>query len=137
MASSMPGAICLAMASSLVRGFALCGTSGIPCRWLLKHIQGVLVLEHSGNDGRDEDEVLTSEEADREKCIALVILPLLSGILPPEASVHLELMWGMSPSTPAGIYGPAHSLIGQLHSLQPVQVVRKFRTYISWLVVWW
>ena len=61
-------------------------------------IQGVLVLKHCGH--LEKFRTLSAQEARREVCIALVIIPLLSGILSTEASVHLDLTWGMSALQP-------------------------------------
>lgn len=90
----MPHLICLAAASSFLRGFSLCGMSDVQCRWLLRRTQGVLLLHHHGL--ADEDKALSAQERDRQECIALVIIPLLSGTLSPETSLHLDLTWGMS-----------------------------------------
>ena len=65
------------------------------CRWLLRRIQGVYVLRHFGSVG---GKTAPAQEAlaKRFHHIALTILPLLSGLLAPEAVVELDLRWGTS-----------------------------------------
>ncbi|CAL5222656.1 g5053 [Coccomyxa viridis] len=62
-------------------------------KWLLRRIQGVYVLRHFGSVG---GKTAPAQEAlaKRFHHIALTILPLLSGLLAPEAVVELDLRWG-------------------------------------------
>ena len=48
------------------------------------------------------------EEARRDQQIALFTIPLLSALLSPVASLHLDLSWGMLPTTALDVtYKPA------------------------------
>ncbi len=67
------------------------------CRWLLRRIQGVLILQHHGEAGQDGiRKEIVEEEARRDQQLALVTIPLLSGLLSAGARLHLDLTWGTS-----------------------------------------
>ena len=67
-------------------------------RWLLRRIQGVLLLHHRGqaDSDADSDDGESDEEQKREQHILQTTFPLLSELLSPEARVRLDLTGGMS-----------------------------------------
>ena len=62
--------------------------------WLLKRIQGFLILQHHGNAEEDGIRTEIDEEARRGQQLILFTVPLLSGLLSPGASLQLDLSWG-------------------------------------------
>ncbi len=77
--------------------------------WLLRRAEGILSLRHcvklpvvEGLEDLNIKGICTdidkesSSEGKRDQQIILSTMPWLSGLLLPEASVHLDLTWGMS-----------------------------------------
>ena len=71
-------------------------TSSAFCRWLLRRVEGVLVLDHCREMWGEDPYAELPDEAYRGQQIVLTTIPLLSGLLSPEAELHLDLGWGMS-----------------------------------------
>ena len=71
-------------------------TSVIVCRWLLKRTHGISVLHTRGQCGKSSLYVRLNDENRRDQQIALTTIPLISRLLSPQASLHLDLSWGMS-----------------------------------------
>ena len=83
------------------------------CRWLLKRAQGILILHHRGQS--EEGEVYVSNLPDdlkRDQLIALTTFPLLSGLLSSEASLELDLTWGMF-----AVYSTARHMCSSLENI--------------------
>ncbi len=68
-------------------------------RWLLRRTQGILVLCHGGSRGGGYILHEIPEEARRDQQTVLFTIPLISALLLPAASLHLDLGWGMLPTT--------------------------------------
>ena len=83
------------------------------CRWLLTRTQGISILHHRGQLAKNKVHSKSLPDAlKRDQQIALTTLPLLSGLLSPEASLHLDLTWGVS-----AIYCLPHILMPVLYDL--------------------
>lgn len=74
-----------------------CDISLLVCRWLLERAQGISILHHRGQLERGMLYNKRLPDAmKRDQQIALTTLPFLSRLLSPEASLHLDVDWGMS-----------------------------------------
>ena len=87
--------LCLHLSAGVVaRSIGTIVTSCALCRWLLRRIEGVLILEHNRMEEEEEPYSELPDEANRDQQIVLTTLPLLSGLLSREAGLHLDLNWG-------------------------------------------
>ena len=96
----IPTSPCCGQGASSIRGMPgphrKCAVA--VCSWLLRRIQGVLVLHYAGQVGARcaMSKYLEDPQVGKELHIVLTLLPMLSRVLPPETSVHLETTWGTS-----------------------------------------
>ena len=70
--------------------------SAIVCRWLVKRTQGISILHHRGQLEEGMIFLDIDDKNRRDQQIALTTIPYLSRLLSPEATLHLDLSWGMS-----------------------------------------
>ena len=66
-------------------------------RWLLSRVGGATSLTYAYNDGTYEVvRDISDEQHKRQQQIIMHIIPEVSGVMPPDATIHLDLTWGES-----------------------------------------
>ena len=66
-------------------------------RWLLSRVGGATSLTYAYKDGSYEVvRDILNEHHKRQQQIIMHLIPEVSGVMPPDATIHLDLTWGES-----------------------------------------
>ena len=67
----------------------------LPNRWLLSRVAGATSLTYAYNDGTgDVVRDASDEQHKRQQQIIMHLIPIVSGVMPPDATIYLNLTWG-------------------------------------------
>ncbi|CAL5222954.1 g5393 [Coccomyxa viridis] len=111
-------------------------------RWLLRRIEGVLILEHDGMEEEEEPYSELPDEANRDQQIVLTTLPLLSGLLSREAGLHPDLNWvmmhalfpGQYPNFETQFWSTVSTAVTRLHiQIEERRMTREFSAVLCQL----